>query len=88
MGHSKQLAGLIGPTLIVLAASEAQNLHIWAADIAPLTYLNGTLLFIAGLAIVRTHNLGTCAWPVLIVLVAGLLFGPYPNVCSGASTAH
>ncbi|HRC87493.1 MAG TPA: hypothetical protein PK413_17990, partial [Thermoanaerobaculia bacterium] len=35
----------------------------------PHVYLNGTLLFIAGLALVRAHNVWVRAWPVLITLV-------------------
>jgi hypothetical protein len=77
MTNSKQIAGLIGPTLIVLTISEAMNLHIWANNIAPVTYLNGLLLFVAGLSIVRVHNHWTIRWPV-----AGLSF---LVVCSGCS---
>lgn len=32
------------------------------------TYLNGLLLFIAGLSIVRAHNYWTTSWPVLVTL--------------------
>ena len=69
MTDSKHVAGLIGPTLMALAASEAMNLHIWAINIPPVTYLNGTLLFIGGLSIVRAHNRWTLAWPLAITLV-------------------
>jgi len=41
MSNSKDIAGLIGPTLIAAAISEAMNLHIWANNIAPVTYLDG-----------------------------------------------
>lgn len=68
MTSSKHLAGLIGPTIIVLSLSEAMNLHIWANNIAPVTYLNGTLLFVAGLSIVRAHNRWTFGWPVMVTL--------------------
>lgn len=67
MPNSTRLAGLIGPTIIALAISEAMNLHIWANNIAALTYFNGALLFVAGLAIVRAHNHWR-GWPVLITL--------------------
>ncbi len=68
MDNSRQIAGLIGPTLIVLALSEALNLHIWATNMAPVIYLNGALLFVAGLSIVRAHNRWTLRWPVLVTL--------------------
>lgn len=67
MANSKQIAGLVGPTAVALTLSEAMNLHIWADNIAPVTYLNGTLLFIAGLSIVRVHNLWK-GWPVMVTL--------------------
>ena len=73
MANSKQLAGLIGPTLIVIAVSEALNLRIWATNVAALTYSNGILLFVAGLSIVRTHNLWTRSWPVLITLLGWII---------------
>jgi cation transport ATPase len=69
MTNSKHIAGLIGPTLIALTISEAMNLHIWATNIAPVTYLNGLLLFVAGLSIVRAHNRWTRSWPVMVTLV-------------------
>jgi hypothetical protein len=68
MTESKNLAGLIGPTLIAIALSEGLNLHIWARNIAPVTYLDGTLLFVAGLAIVRAHNRWAAAWPVTVTI--------------------
>jgi len=68
MPNSKQLAGLIGPTLIALGATEALNLHIFASQIAPVVYLNGTMLFVAGLALVRAHNRWTKDWRVLVTL--------------------
>lgn len=68
MVNSKQLAGLIGPTLIVLSLSEAKNLHIWAHNNAPVTYLAGLLWFVAGLAVVRVHNHWRLGWALLITL--------------------
>jgi hypothetical protein len=47
--RSRQIARIVGPTLIALGISEALNP-------APVVYLNGTLLFVAGLAIVQAHN--------------------------------
>lgn len=79
MENSKRIAGLIGPSLIAITISEALNVHIWAANIAPAIHLNGTLLFVAGLSIVRAHNHWIRGWPVIVTLVgwfailAGLL---------------
>ncbi|HEY8035620.1 MAG TPA: hypothetical protein VIF37_08530 [Methylobacter sp.] len=79
MENSKRIAGLIGPSLIAITISEALNVHIWAANIAPVIHLNGALLFVAGLSIVRAHNHWIRGWPVIVTLVgwfailAGLL---------------
>jgi uncharacterized membrane protein HdeD (DUF308 family) len=71
------MAGLIGPTLVALGASEAKNSRIWQSNSAPVVYLNGLLLFVAGLSIVRVHNLWTRSWPVMVTLVgwAAILLG-------------
>jgi len=73
VANSKQLAALIGPTLIVIALSEAMNLRIWATNVVPVTYLVGILLFVAGLAIIRVHNFWTRSWPVLITLLGWVI---------------
>jgi uncharacterized membrane protein YhaH (DUF805 family) len=72
MTDSKQLAGLLGPTLIALSLSESINLDIWTNTPAPVVYLAGTLLFVAGLSIVRVHNRWTGGWPVLVTLLGWL----------------
>lgn len=70
---SKRLAGLVGPTLIAVAATEWVNADVFLAAIGPTygphVYLNGAILFVAGLAIVRAHNVWVRGWPVLITLV-------------------
>ena len=69
MNESKKMAGLIGPALVVIALSEALNLRIWDNSIPSVTYLDGTLLFIGGFAIIRAHSRWILGWPVLITLV-------------------
>jgi hypothetical protein len=66
--ESKRIAGLVGPTLMALSASEALNYRIWEQNLAPATYLDGALLFVGGVAIVRVHNRWARGWPVLITL--------------------
>ena len=80
MPTSRGIAGLVGPTIIAIALSEWINLRILSANVTPsVIYLNGSLLFVAGLAIVRAHNRWTGGWPVLVtltgwfVLVVGLI---------------
>jgi uncharacterized membrane protein YhaH (DUF805 family) len=73
MMNSTRIAGLVGPALIAISVTEWMNLGVFTAAIgpsfAPHVYLNGTLLFVAGLAIVRAHNHWTRGWPVLVTLV-------------------
>ena len=73
MTNSKRIAGLLGPTLIAIAISEAMNVRIWTNVPAYFVYLNGTLLFIAGLSIVRDHNRWKGGWPVLVTLIGWFL---------------
>jgi hypothetical protein len=72
MTDSKRIAGLLGPVLIALSLSEALNLRLLTSEIGPrlvhLVYLNGTLLFVAGVSIIRVHNRWTRSWPVLVTL--------------------
>jgi hypothetical protein len=42
--------------------------HLYDAQIAPVVYLSGVLMFVAGLAIVRTHNRWRLDWTVLVTL--------------------
>lgn len=92
---SERLAGLLGPTVMVLAATEAINIDVFEGNPAPVVYLNGTLLFIAGLAIVRRHHRWSWHWSVLVTLLGwgAMLAGAYrmafpeaPQAEGGAST--
>ena len=74
MTNSKRLAGLLGPTLIALSISEAFTSHIWLNVTATQTYLAGALWFIAGLSIIRTHNIWIFDWPVLVTLIGWFAF--------------
>lgn len=53
---------------MVLSASEALNFRIWETNIPPVTYLDGIILFVAGLAVIRAHNVWVLEWPVLVTL--------------------
>ena len=69
METSKNLAGLIGPTLMVMSLSEFLNFHIWDKVEASLVYLNGLLFFIGGLAIIRSHSSSAMDWTILISFI-------------------
>jgi hypothetical protein len=53
----------------LLGASEEIYFRIWETNAAPIIYLNGLLLFVAGLSIVRVHNRWTLRWPLMVTLV-------------------
>ncbi len=72
MINSRQLAQIIGPTLCVMTLSEMINLSIWESNIPSVTFLNGALLFVAGISIIRVHNFWVRSWAVLITLIGWL----------------
>jgi hypothetical protein len=69
LARSRQIAGYLGPIVIILALSEAKNLAIWDAGNPSLTYQAGLLWLMGGLAVVLLHNRWTVGWPVTITLV-------------------
>jgi len=56
----------------MLSVTEALNLDIWQENIPALTYLNGLMLFVAGLSIVRFHPLRR-GWPLVITGIGWFL---------------
>lgn len=79
MPDSRRLAGLLGPAIFAVTLSETElvNPHLYDHQVPTVVYLSGCLFFIAGLAIVRIHNVWTTGWPVLLTLVGwfALLLG-------------
>jgi predicted neutral ceramidase superfamily lipid hydrolase len=71
MEKSKSIAGIVGPTLIVMVFSEMRlwNPTLYDTQIVPLIYLNGVLLFVAGLAIVKSHNIWIYGWQTLVTII-------------------
>ncbi len=73
---SKRLASVMGPALIALAITEPLNWAIFEQQSAPVVYLNGSVLFVTGLALVQAHNRWAWGWPLLVTLTSWvLLFG-------------
>lgn len=77
MPPTRGLAGLIGPSLVVLSITEAYNAEIFLNNPPSVVFLNGCVLFVAGLAVVRAHNIWVLRSPVLVTLVgwAALVLG-------------
>ena len=88
MEKSKSIAGIVGPTLIVMVFSEMRlwNPTLYDRQIVPLIYLNGVLFFVAGLAIVKSHNIWIYGWQTLltiigyIVIIIGLFRMFFPQI--------
>ena len=76
MAESKQIAGLVGPILVVVTLSEIVNPRVWDTVSAPDTYQAGLLAFVAGFSIVRAHNRWTAGWPVVLGYNGGSLSSP------------
>lgn len=75
MNKSKQIGGLIGPTIVAMILSEFPLVqpHLYDSQIPPVVYVSGTLMFVGGLAIVRAHNHWLRNWTALITL-SGWIF--------------
>jgi hypothetical protein len=82
---ARQLASILGPVMIVTSTTEWVNLHIWAGQLPVVTYLNGMVLFIAGLVVLRLHPRWSRSWPAAVtlagwmILIAGLLRMAFPE---------
>lgn len=70
MPNSKRIAGLVGPAIVAILVSEFPLVqpHLYDAQIPPVVYLSGVLMFVGGLAIVRAHNYWARNWTVLVTL--------------------
>lgn len=98
MSNSKQLGGLVGPAIAVILLSEFPLIqpHLYDAQIAPVIYLSGVIMFVAGLALVRAHNVWEKNWTVLITLAGWFLLllgllrmfaaGQYQQAVQGTSS--
>ena len=78
MANSKTIAGLIGPSLIALAAGLLINLGSMSALVEAVSHdpalvlVSGVLSFVAGLAVVRVHNHWAADWAVLVTIFGWL----------------
>lgn len=71
--------------------------HLYDSQIPPVVYLSGVLMFVAGLAVVRAHNIWARNWTVLVTLIGWsfLVLGlirmfaatQYQQVAAGTSSA-
>ncbi len=106
MAHSKLIAGLIGPLLAALGCAMLVNREIFPVIIDQISHdyglivVSGILLLLAGIAIVRVHNIWSGGWRIIITLfgwaavVGGLarmwmpqLAGPIANTFTASPAA-
>jgi hypothetical protein len=89
MEAAASIAALIGPTLMLLAVTEILNFRIWLNVQPTVVYLNGLILFVAGLAILNAHSRWTGDWTVLITVIGWLclLLGLYRTLFPAAKQA-
>ena len=79
MAHSKTIAGLMGPSLIALAAALLINLGSMSTLLEAVSrdpaivLVSGVLAFVAGLAVVRVHNHWAADWAVVVTIFGWLL---------------
>jgi len=85
--NSRRIAGLLGPTVVAMIVSEFPLVqpHLYDAQIPPVVYLSGVLMFVGGLAIVRAHNHWARDWTVLVTLSGwfGLVLGLFRMFAAG-----
>ena len=74
MDTSLFLARLLGPTMLVMGLgllvnrSTYRTLSLEVLDSRALLFIAGLIAFVAGLAIVLTHNVWVAGWPVIITI--------------------
>src|SRR6476661_2172173 len=70
MSNSKNVAAIVGPTIVAMVASEFPLVqpHLYDTQTPPVVYLSGTLMFVGGLAVVRMHNRWKWDWTLLVTL--------------------
>jgi hypothetical protein len=104
--HSKLIAGLIGPLLAALGCAMLVNREIFPVIIDQVSHdyglilLSGVLLLLAGIAIVRVHNVWNGGWRIIVTLVGWLaiagglarmwvpqMAGPIGNAFTGSPAA-
>ena len=67
---ARRIAGLLGPTMSAVLISESPLVQprLYDAQIPPVVYLSGVLLFLGGLAVLRAHHRWARDWTALVTL--------------------
>ena len=79
MAPTKLIAGLIGPLMAAMGIAMLLNRQAFPEMITQVAqnyaiiFLSGALSLLAGVAIVRVHNVWTGGWPVVVTILGWLL---------------
>lgn len=106
MAPTKTIAGLMGPLLLAIGIAMVINRDLFPTMAGQLTqnyglvFIAGMLALVAGVAVVRVHNVWSGGWPVIVTvlgwlsIVGGLarmwfpqMAAPIANSLGGNSTA-
>lgn len=68
------IAGILGPILMVVISSELLNFNIWKNVDAKIISVNGLVLLICGVIIIKLHNIWSLNWTLLITLYGWAIF--------------
>ncbi len=85
MDISRNIAAIMGPTIMAATALETLNFHIWEGIHPTTVFNNGLTWFMGGLAVVRFHNIWVRDWRVIVTLlgwmsvIAGLSRMAFPD---------
>jgi len=71
--QSRLIASIIGPIIAVSVGAETLSMQIWTGIDPRHVFLNGMILFAAGIVIVRFHPRWTRDWRSLVTVVGWLL---------------
>ena len=78
MAHSKLIAGLIGPALAAMGCAMLINRELFPIIVDQISHdyglivLSGILSLLAGIAIVRVHNVWSSGWQVIVTVFGWL----------------
>src|SRR5262249_51436398 len=78
MAHSKLIGGMIGPLMVALGCAMLINRELFPVIADQISHdyglilLSGILSLLAGIAIVRVHNIWSAGWQIIITLFGWL----------------
>lgn len=70
---ARTIARILGPAALAISVTEWANMDAFATQTPPVVYLNGSILFIAGVAILQAHGRWRRDWSALVTAAGWLL---------------